>query len=332
MSVANVVVFIHGVVEDTSPSNHAEQYDAFWEALVKRRPSLATGIDRVVRVEWGHAPLPADSADWPDTHLTNAENNVLAATSYDAITQSPTADDTFLAWEPDFLQRAVVRPLTKPIKNTVMTLGIADAFYYTAPDGERAVRGHVYSTVLGALDDFRDRDRIALHMIGHSQGATIAFDFLFGLIAPESELTDGRPGFLSDEQGDHDAMERFEFWRRQAQQTPPKLVLGSNSSFGSQVGLMMMRKQRLVDRLAKGIRLDPTVIGVPKTADSPKWKIFFDTDDVLGFPARRIFDATGSIHEYEVDSDWNPIESHAKYWQTPSVQSEIADLIDRNLA
>ncbi len=325
----NVLILIHGVVEEAVPSNHVHQYDALWQALQAKNPALTGRMDAVIRVEWGHAPFPISAALRPDERLTEAENTVLDAVSYDKIKAHPTADDSFLNFPPDFLQRSVVRPLTRPIKETVLTLGISDSFYYCTADGERAVRDNVYSQVLAGLAPYKAADKVAIHLIGHSQGATVGFDFLYGLFAPDSAYPpDGVPGFVKDNQSSPDSVQAYLDWRTRAQQG--KLVLGSKSSFGCQIGLMMLRKQKLVDKLYNKERLDPTVIGVPRTG-SAKWKIFFDTDDILGFPARRLFDTVGSIREFEVDSDWNPITSHTAYWTTDQVQTEITTLITQNL-
>ena len=324
---ANILLMIHGVIEDTEPSSHTPQYDQLWEFLQQKEPILSDKINAVIRVEWGHAPL-SSAALWPDEELTAAENTLLAATSYAKIKATPTADDSFLHLTPDFLPRLMIRPLISRVKEQVLVTGIGDVFYYTSSEGERAVRDHVYSQFLTGMEPYKDAENVALHLIGHSQGATIGFDFLFGMLAPDSEYSKGVPGFVENEQSSPEMLAAYTHWRNMAQ--AGTLTLGSKSSFGCQVALMMLRKQKLVDKLAAGERLDPTVIGVPKTG-LPKWKIFFDTDDVLGFPARRLFDSVGSIREYEVDSDWNPLASHTSYRLNDEVQREIAALIAANL-
>lgn len=333
MAAVNLLIFIHGVVEDTGPSNHAAQYDALRDALFQKQPALRARITDILRVEWGHAPFPVkDDADLcPDERLTEAENTLLNALSYDKVRATRTADDSFLNFPPDYLQRAIARPLTRPIKDTVLTLGLTDTLYYCSPDGEKAVRDNVYTQVLTQMQPYKTAASVALHVIGHSQGATIGYDFLFGMLAPDSEYPpDGVPGFVKDVQASDPAiLQEYLFWRGRAQAAPQTLSLGSLSTFGSQLGLMMVRKQKLVDKLFRGERLDPTVIGVPQVG-TPKWKMFYDTDDILGFPARRLFDTTGTIKEYEVDADWNPIQSHSRYWTNDQVQTEIANLIIAN--
>ena len=311
-SATNVLIFIHGVVEDNVPSTHLQQYQAMLAALRALQPSLVTEIpdNQMIFIEWGHAQLPPPAAKnlTPDMNLTDAENTILAATSYDKIRKQPSPDDSFLkpGWNLfEDAAKALVRDLTKRIKDEVATLGLTDTFYYTSPDGEKAVRGHVYSDVLTQLKPFKGSSKVKLHVIGHSQGATISFDFLFGLLAPDSAY-DGTagPGFVADEQGSKAMQQEYLDWRKQAKEG--RLELGSYSSFGSQLSLMMMRKQSLVDKMAKRELLDPTVIGVPRSG-GPKWKHFYDTSDVLGYPVRRLFDTSGTLLEYEVNSSWNPV-------------------------
>ncbi len=325
---ANILLMIHGVVEDTQPSSHTPDYNELWDFLQKKQPLLTERINEVIRVEWGHSPLPKTPDLLPDEKLTAAENTIVAATNYATIKASATPDDSFLELTPDFLPRLILRPILSRVKEQVIVAGIGDVFYYTSSEGERSVRDRVYSEFMRGMEPYKNADNVALHLIGHSQGATIGFDFLFGLLAPDSEFASGRPGFVEDEQGSPEMVAAYTHWRDMAQ--AGRLTLGSKSSFGCQIALMMLRKQKLVDRLAAGQRLDPTVIGVPKSGP-PKWKIFFDTDDVLGFPTRRLFDSVGSIREYEVDSDWNPLASHTSYRLNDEVQREIAKLIADNL-
>jgi len=102
-----------------------------------------------------------------------------------------------------------------------------------------------------------------------------------------------------------------------------------SSRLWAQFPLTMLRKQKLVDLFAAGRLLDPTVIGVPRQGP-PRWKIFFDVDDVLGFPARRLFDAHGSIQEYQVNTGWRPDRAHEGYWTSDVVLTEIARMIQFN--
>ncbi len=91
-----------------------------------------------------------------------------------------------------------------------------------------------------------------------------------------------------------------------------------------------MRSLHVVQLLAQGQRLDPRVIGVPQSGP-PKWRIFYDVDDILGFPTRRLFEAQGTIQDYEVETGLYPTDAHGKYWTNPDVLASVAQLIERNL-
>jgi hypothetical protein len=40
--------------------------------------------------------------------------------------------------------------------------------------------------------------------------------------------------------------------------------------------------------------------------------MFYDVDDVLAFPARRLYDPVPTIAEFQVDSDWRPDLAHSE--------------------
>ncbi|MCW3053389.1 MAG: hypothetical protein JWN14_2559, partial [Chthonomonadales bacterium] len=94
--------------------------------------------------------------------------------------------------------------------------------------------------------------------------------------------------------------------------------------------LTLMRKQTLVNRLAAGNTIDPTVLGMPVTGPV-KWRIFYDVDDILGFPARRLYDPMPTIEEFQVDTDGRPDLAHSKYWTNATVLQKIAELLQHNL-
>ncbi len=327
MAKVNVLILIHGMTLETIPSTHSPAYDVLWAGLKAREPALGQEIKKVITVEWGHElirPGPDGLAD--DEQTTRAENFIHASSSYGEVRADPSPDNHLRQTPPWDLASHAARLITRPIKERVLMLGFTDAVYYCSPEGEEAVRRTVYGQVLSQLDEFRSADDVRLHVIASSLGATVAFDFLFGLFAPRSE----EPDFIADEQGDEAAIERFSHWRQRAQLPDPTLSLGSKTTTGAQIPLLMMRKQAVVNMLARGQRLDPTVIGVPRTGP-PKWSIFYDVDDILGFPTRRLFDAQGTIQEYEVDTGLNPIDAHGRYWTNGAVLAEIAKLIKRNL-
>ena len=329
MATINVLILMHGMTPDPNPLDHASDYAALWQALTLRQPALTESVDARLGIEWGHE-VPGMRADMlrPDQRITRAENVLWERVGFERVRNDRNPDNHLLGRGAELGSRLTTRRLTDPIKETVLLLGVTDAFYYCAPDGERAIRGAVYTQFLDGLEPYRGAENVRLHVIAQSLGVTVAFDFLFGLFAPD-EVIGGEPDFIGEGQGGAEAIERYRFWRGRARDGG--LVLASKSSTGGLLPLLMMRKQSLVERFSIGQFVDPAVIGVPGRGDV-RWKIFYDADDILGFPTRRLFDAEGTIQEYQVNTDWRPDLAHSRYWTNDRVLDEIAKLIADNLS
>ena len=335
MTTVNVLVMLHGITLSSTALDHAREYEGFWEALQRVQPKLREALEPV-QIEWGHEPPNAELKDLRDDQkIMRAEGFIDARTRYDEVRRDPSPFHHPLETKPAFgpglltgaLSRLVLRPyVLTPFKQRVMVHGFSDALYYSSPDGERAVRRVVYGQVLERLEPYRN-DTVRLHVASHSLGVTVAFDFLFGLFETFKET----PGFIRDHRDDPAmaaAVERYTFWREKRK--AGDLLLGSKASAGGQLPLLMMRTQRVVDLLAANQLLDAGVIGI-RPGDPPKWKIFYDPDDALGFPTRRLFHEQAAIQEYEVETGWFPVRAHTEYWRNRRVQREIAQLIVQNL-
>jgi hypothetical protein len=290
----NVLILIHGITLEAEPRNHRQEYDQFVERLLQKHPRFKDTLTPVIHVEWGHAPpgVPPND-DNPDQYLTAAENFLNQCSNYDRVKTDPSPYNHPRFYVEELLSIILLRRLTQPIKEAVFIRGITDALYYCAPDGEQAIRKQVYSQFLQGMTPYQMADQVRLHIVAHSLGATVAFDFLFGLFAPDTQFPEGVPGFVAENQAESAAISaQYLSWRDRAQHG--SLVLASLSTTGGQIPLLMLRKQKLVQSLAEGKQLDPTVIGVQRSGVT-QWKNFFDVDDVLGFPTRRLFDAQGSL-------------------------------------
>lgn len=333
MATENLLILIHGMTPDREPGDHANEYGKLRRELADRKPRLGTTFDdlHTIAVEWGHEPqVPPPTGLRPDQLLTRAENAIRDRVAFAKVRQNAGPDDHLMGGLSEFFSKILLRQLTTPIKETILLLGVADVFYYCSFEGEQAVRRTVYTQFLEGMKPFRGAEEVRLHVVGQSMGATVAFDFLFGLFAPDTEFPDGVPGFVRENPDLEAAGEEFMDWRARAQDGT--LLLGSKTTTGAQIPLMQMRKQKLVERFAARpfVPLDPTVIGVPREG-TPRWKLFYDVDDVLGFPTRSLFDARGSIQEYQVDTDWRPDLAHVRYWKVDRVLDETAALIESNL-
>ena len=190
----NVLVFIHGMITATSPTTHTGQYQSFFNALGSKRPQLKDAFEDPIFVEWGHE-TPSSGPDLrPDEKLTRAQNAVHALVNYDEVRRTRNSNNKLIRdWSLVFFLRGIFRQ----IKENTLLFGLADASYYSSPDGEEAVREAIYGQVLEELKGYQDND-VNLHVIAHSLGCTVAFDFLYGLFAPSTNWESRRPDFASN--------------------------------------------------------------------------------------------------------------------------------------
>ncbi len=336
MPPVNVLVMIHGMTpnpEVRSPFDGDQKYwgyNDFWNALRKEQPKLGELFPSgFIGVEWGHElpeqfSLPVDKLR-DDQRLRRAENFVNERVAYDNLTKDPSDNNITMS----FLNgRGVdfpwftppVRALIVGLRESIVTHGFGDVVYYCSANGETQVRQAVYSQVLKQLDPYVDEPDVRLHLIGQSLGVTLTHDFLYGLFTSKEE---------SDfyHQGNDDDQKRFKTWQDKAGNG--QLKLGSLTSTASQLPLFMMRKQKLVDRLAKGELIDATTIGIVDS-NRVQWQLFYDVDDLLGFGTRRLYKAGDAIKEFQVDSNDNPGDAHTSYWKNRTVIEKTAELLLTN--
>lgn len=323
----NVLVMVHGMVIDREASDFSPIYEAFWEQIQRARPNLTTKIHKLIKVQWGHT-LPGQTAGIrPDQELTQAEKFIGDNVDYAQVKKSRDPNNVVLSGLQGLLEDVgngppwfpVLRGFLTDVKERIFLLGFSDAIYYCAPDGERQVRRVVYEQILAELEEFSSSEDVRLHLFGHSQGVTLAHDFLYGLFGSED------PDFLS--QGTDRGKELFSKWKDKADRH--ELKLGSLSSAASQLPLFMMRKQKLVDNYFQGKRLDPAAIGIP-VGTKIRWKLFYDVDDVLGYPSRGLYEPNDTIKEMQVGTGAAPEQAHDGYWKNGTVITEIAELIEAN--
>jgi hypothetical protein len=190
--------------------------------------------------------------------------------------------------------------------------------YYASQDGETAVRAAVYGQALQGLRALRDEAEVFLHVVGHSLGVTVAHDFLYGLFGKVDE-----PHYLEQAASLLDR-DDYRLWRAKVRRG--ELRLGSFTSMASQLPLFALRKQALVDRLAKGGLLDPADIGVAPN-EQTQWLIVYDVDDPLGFATRELYGDKPEVLQIQVDAGDTPIDAHTGYWTNSVVIAETARLI-----
>jgi hypothetical protein len=75
-----------------------------------------------------------------------------------------------------------VREVLNTIRESLVLPGLGDAIYYCSTDGEAAVRRAVYGKVLAKIRPYEGAS-VYLHVVGHSLGATVSFDFLSCMVS-----------------------------------------------------------------------------------------------------------------------------------------------------
>jgi hypothetical protein len=328
----NVVILIHGMTPLAAPNAQDACYDAFWRALTDIRPELRRRVDGApIKVEWGHERPGETAPVRADHQLTLAEQFVLDRVGYSNVERVHDPGNRVTA---DIGIPGVHWALGK-IRESVILFGLGDVVYYCSRDGEARVRQQVYEQVIARLEPFIHHKSVRLHLFAHSLGVAIAHDFLFGLFNRDPQYC---PGFVKEKQGSSEEAERrFLEWRSKAQSG--QLSLGGFAAAASQLPLLLMRSQHVVttfyeakratDAGRTAIGIDARDIGIAR----PQWTSFYDTDDLLGFPSRGLYTLPdGSSHpaivDFQVNTGWEPMSAHLRYWQHTAVVEETAKLFE----
>ncbi|HEY9824912.1 MAG TPA: hypothetical protein V6D19_05655 [Stenomitos sp.] len=367
MSPINILVLVHGMVPDDKPRDPLitpEEpqgilgkifddrkiviYQEFWEKLVEKQPELSTLFEEFthkasdgknytfpfIGVEWLHelpaSPKPSVNELYDDQRLMRAQNFVNERVAYKVLREVKEENNHVMKllggdWGLGFDAPTllVVRNLIVALRETIITRGLGDVVYYASADGEEQIRKRAYHQVLSQLHPYLNEPDVRLHLWGQSLGVTLTHDFLFGLFNRDPSYT---PGFLKQVENEEDRTD-FELWRKKAQKG--ELRLGSLTSTASQLPILLMRSQKVVDSFANEQLLDATNIGITDPS-RVCWNIFYDVDDLLGFGTRRLYNHKQAIQEFQVDTGDNPGDAHTNYWKNTVVQEKTAQLLYAN--
>ena len=367
MPPVNILVLVHGMVPDDKPrdpliSTEEPQgflgklfddrkiviYQKFWEELDNKQPELANLFEKFTQkasdgkeytfpfigVEWLHelpaSPTPSVDELYDDQRLMRAQNFVNERIAHKVLREVDEKNNHVMElfgsdWKMGFDAPTLLllRKLGVGLRETIVTRGLGDVIYYASADGEERVRKRVYHQVLSKLHSYLDQPDVRLHLWGQSLGVTLTHDFLFGLFNRDPGY---RPGFLDQAATETDKTD-FERWREKAKKG--ELRLGSLTSTASQLPILLMRSQTVVDTFANEKLLDATDIGITDP-NRVCWNIFYDVDDLLGFGTRRLYNHDQAIQEFQVDSGDNPGNAHTNYWKNSVVQEKTAQLLYTN--
>jgi len=319
MAAKHVLVLIHGITPQPDP-DVLEQYEQLVEAVEQARLPL---MGPICQVSWGQ-PDAGQPEQRPDQFLSRAQRFVGSLVQEHALREEGPAPGLIgRDWGVPLLRSAI-----RAVRESVVLYGLSDAIYYAAVDGEAAVRDAVFRQVFEKLEASQDGE-IHLHIVAHSLGVTIAHDFLYALfgrkVDPEFPLpSDGGEIKLAAP-----TKSLQDVWRDEAE--AKRLKLGTFLCFASQLPLFVMRKQALVEKLAQGEKLDPRVIGVDPERSTPQWAIFYDSDELLGFATRPLYQETKAIVDIHMNSGLEPYSAHLGYWKRSAIIERCIALLRANM-
>ena len=350
MTTKNILIFVHGMMPDNFPDPAIIVYDELWSS-VKNVDNLGQRVDfeDIIAVEWGHF----DHLPHPDEKINRAEKFIAEKINEKIIDENPGLKNldllqniiNFIKKLPLGHPSEITRPYLHLLRQTILLRGLGDAVYYCGEQGKIAVQVAVYAPILQRLEHYRREERdtkIRLHIIAHSLGVTIATDFLYGLFSPtainfknDSQKPPDPTIFLREARDDNvehlrkEVINRYKYWRQP--NNAKRLELGSIVSLASQLPLLLLSKQRVVDELFVEKTLSPSDIGIPEDTNQILWKIFYDIDDLLAFPTGCLYGDHCAIKDFQVDSGNYPDTAHTDYWKSPVVHKEVAELWSRRM-
>jgi hypothetical protein len=222
MANRHVLILVHGMITSPDPVDHQSLYHGFLDRLILEQPRLAGRLDKHIFVEWGHQTVAGTSLR-ADEKLTSAESFLAGLVDYGGLRNRFHPNNKLLS---DWSLLFPIRGVLGSVRESLLLFGLGDAIYYCSSDGEAGVRRAVYGQVLAQLRPYED-ETVHLHLVGHSLGATVAYDFLYGLFAPLSNLGDRRPDFAEDP----DYGNEYLRWREKKENG--SLHLGSLTSMAS---------------------------------------------------------------------------------------------------
>lgn len=342
----NILILCHGMTLAKEVKNHDELYKTFSKTIFSQVSGLRSRFEKPCLIEYGHKTEDKLSKALKNHEkLLDAEIHIEKKISHKIVSEALTTANIPLPFPVNIAGDGSKRVL-RFIRDDLFTHGLTDALYYASSDGESAIRNAIYTKVLDSLKEFKNDKDIRLHVVAHSLGATVMFDFLYGLFAPVENYCKNKdnnvpcdheecqPDFYL-ENIDTDLKEYAELYkefRKQAkiENSERNLSLASFSIFGGQLPFFFMRKQALVDKFAntEDNLLDASVIGMPDNGPVV-WKIFYDANDPLGYPVKGLFKENTAIQEFHVNSSWKFWKSHDAYWDNKVVVKEIAKLLAR---
>lgn len=330
-TIHEVAVYLHGVQPGEEVGPHMAEYQALHSRIRKHRKQFPP---RFIATEWGWE-LGPDLAKGQE-QLTRAQQWLGQRVMSQFLLPS------------DF----TLNPLRAAVNGlrSLMFYGFGDMFYYVSADGKSSVRYAVAAQIVrqlvaefGSLEQLKGR-RLSLTLLGHSAGSVIAFDLLFHLFYPHSDVkksgkATGRQHTFIEEQRvkagvDENIVDELEALRELAQSG--RLRLRRLYTFGSPLAMLALRSHQVLDLYAAGRGVDPAYHGFVQNPAGfgtallpPRWINIWDRDDPIAWPNTALIandDGEGrkvARDEY-IDVSDSVRDAHGKYWTSDNVARAIA--------
>lgn len=296
-----IPVMIHGIDPSDTPKPHDDSYHKLLNNMKKALKDKSQQLEAPIKVEWGWPSGQVDSTGAPfaDEILADVQRDVW--NRVDPVVDAAPFDIT-------------INPVWRKMANVgrkMFILGIGDMFYYTSPNGKKAVRKHVFNYIKAQLLEryAHDPKPVSLTVIGHSAGSVICHDLLYHLYRP-------------DEQKCHP--ELLDARRLIAEK---KLRIRRLFTIGSPITPLILRSEPLMLRLKgpKPTPLSPADLGFlpDEQLSGPRWVNFWDKDDVISCPVACFYEDNKIVIDQYVDVGSGP-SSHIEYWSSTETASLMA--------
>ncbi|MFB2939023.1 acylphosphatase [Aerosakkonemataceae cyanobacterium BLCC-F154] len=333
----NAILFVHGVIPHDCNFSETKLYDLLWEP-VKKHYNLSERIDEIISVNWGHYLAETNEARLDET-LSKAEEFIAKQINFRSPPHNTTNNFSLQPWW---------RSLVQPLQSLLFSPEIGAAIYYNGIAGKTALQLAVYQQIVEFLEKYRHQIeknlsreevsiKIRLHAISSGLGASIVNDFLHGLFFPTGERIRNYPEqakepiiasshILAEEK--QETVERYLFWCTAAQKK--HLELGSIVSMASQLPVLFLSSQRVINTFANQETLSVDEIGIPQQSQEIIWKVFYDIDDLSAFSISPLFGNHPAIEDIAIQMS-NNYSNYSSYWVNGIVHTHVAELLNRRV-
>ncbi len=305
------LIFVNGMTPNFDSHDWKAEYLQFWQGVLKERPSLGATLDEssLVFVQWGH-PKSSDE--------TGIKSELQKAQKY--IWESQAKPKSWFTRTLDWISSGL--GYSQKAKLNHFLTGLGDVLWANTSRGKKYIRMDFLEAMMEA--GIVANEPTQLHLISHSYGVTLCFDFIRDLFSNESIDEEERGGEMT---GDYKRY--WESLRRAVGAS--QLKLGSFAGMASQLPMSITRHPRMLTSLANRSRIDLQCMGLATDETKTKVKFFYDPEDLLGFQSAPLFSESIALKDIRVNTGLLPIKAHNGYWFNSTVHKEYAQLLDENL-